>query len=394
MLRAAKYRLYPTAEQRHALAVNFGCARYVWNDALALIRESYRSTGKSPKWAELSARLPKMKKELPWLAEAQAQVLQQSLANLSAAFEAFFHKRARYPKFKSRRDRQSIRFPQNIKFSGNRIFVGKVGAVLCSLHRTGLGIPRSMTVSLGQDGRYYAAVLFEDGLPEPIPSSKGSAIGIDVGLTDLAVTSNGSKFANPRHLNRADRNLKRKQRKLSRKKKGSKSRNRARLLVARAHAHVVACRRDYAHKLSRRLVDENQVIVFEDLSVKNMLRNPKLSRAIGDAGWAQLRSFCEYKARWAGKTIVVVGRWFPSTKTCSACGYAAEKLPLSVRSWECPKCGVRHDRDVNAAINIRDEGLRVISAGRTPAAAAGGCVRPKRDVRRPVDAATDEGRRA
>lgn len=393
MLRAIKIRLYPTTEQQRLLRIQFGCARYVWNDALAKTREAYHQTGKSLRWSELSARLPQMKRDLPWLAEADAQVLQQSLANLAAAFEAFFHKRAHYPRFKSKHNRQSIRYPQRNRIDGNRIRLGKIGMVACVVHRiVDNNEIRSVTVSRGQDNRYYASVLVEDNQQIPDSSNEGQAIGIDVGLVDLAVTSDGSHFTNPRHLNRATRNLKRKQQSLSRKKKGSKSRNRARLLVARAYAHVAACRRDYTHKLSRKIVDENQVIVFESLNVKGMLQNPNLARSIGDAGWGMFKNFCVYKAAWSGKTVISVDRWFPSTKTCNGCGHITERLDLSTRAWTCPNCAAEHDRDVNAAKNIRDEGLRMLSAGRTPAAATGGCVSRDDESDLVIRATADEGR--
>jgi putative transposase len=223
------------------------------------------------------------------------------------------------------------------------------------------------------------------GGTKPVPvSTEGKAIGVDLGLIDFAATSAGSKFTNPRHLSRAERNLKRKQRKLSRKRIGSKSRNKARVLVARAHERVSNARRDWLHKLSRRLVDENQVIAVEDLCVKAMVRSPTLSKSISDAGWGTFTRMIEYKAAWAGKAFVRIGRFFPSSRACSTCGAIGEKMPLNVRRWTCPHCGSAHDRDVNAAINIRDEALRLMAAGTV--ASAGGALVSRRRGRKPSTA--------
>jgi putative transposase len=244
------------------------------------------------------------------------------------------------------------------------------------VHRDIIGTLKTVTVSRNACGQYHAAILTDDGKGLPVVSTDGKAIGIDVGLTHLAVTSDGSKFENPRHLLKAGKNLKRKQRKLSRKKKGSNSWNKARQLVARAHERVACARRDHLHKLSHRLVSENQVIVIEDLNVKGIMSNHCLAKATGDAGWGMLTGFLEYKAERAGKAFVKCDRWYPSSKACSSCGSICDKMPLNVRSWTCTNCGAHHDRDINAAINIRAEGLRILAGG-TPATASGGNVRPK-----------------
>ena len=231
------------------------------------------------------------------------------------------------------------------------------------VHREILGKIKTVTVSRDQSGKYYASVLTENGIVQPVASYAGKIIGIDVGLKHLAVTSDSSKFDNPKHVYRAAKNLSRKQVSLSRKVKGSNTRNRARILVAKAHEKVANARHDWLHKLSRRLVNENQVIAVEDLNVKGMMQNHNLARAIGDAGWGAFTRMLEYKAAQAGKGFVRVNRWYPSSKTCSCCGHAVKSMPLNVRAWTCDQCGIKHDRDVNAAKNIALEAQRLITAG-------------------------------
>lgn len=373
MLSATCIRLYPTAKQAIALTVQFGCVRWAWNNALATNVELYRETGKGLNYHAMAIRLPKLKQEFEWLKEADAQVLQQALQNLSRAFENFFTKRGRYPRFKNKHGRQAIQYPQRVRIAGARIYLPKVGWVRCVVHREIIGKFKTVTVSRNACGQFQASILTDDGVDLPVISIDGKAIGIDVGLAHLAVTSDGSKFDNPRHLRRATRNLKRKQRNLTRKRKGSNGRNKARQLVARVHERVACARKDYLHKVSRRLVNENQVIVVEDLHVKGMMRNHSLARAVGDAGWGMLTGFLEYKAARAGKAFVRCSRWYPSSKACSRCGSICENMPLDVRAWTCAHCDAHHDRDINAARNIRDEGLRMLAGG-TPATASGGNV--------------------
>lgn len=374
MLSATRIRLYPTEQQQKNLTAQFGCARWVWNEALALWQQTYRDTGKGLNYYTLAIRLPKLKQEHSWLADADSQVLQSSLQNLAAAFDGFFGKRTHYPRFKSKHGRQSIQYPQRVKFDGNRIYLPKIGWVKCVVHRDIIGKVKTVTVSRNACGQFHAAILTEDAMPMPPVCTEGGAIGVDVGLLDLAVTSNGSKFGNPRHLRASERNLKRKQRKLSRKQKGSNRRAKACRLVARAHQRLADARRDHLHKLSRHIVDENQIVVVEDLNVKGMTRNHNLAKAISDAGWGTLVRFLEYKCERDGKAFVRVDRFFPSSKACSSCGAIRDRLPLDIRQWMCPRCGARHDRDINAAINIRDEGLRILAAG-TVASARRGNVR-------------------
>lgn len=375
MLNATRIRLYPTDKQAHSLAMQFGCARWVWNNSLDLTGEMYRTTGKGLNYHTMSIRLPKLKQEFEWLSGADSQALQQSLQNLARAFENFFAKRGRYPRFKSKHGRQSIQYPQRVRIEGSRIYLPKVGWVRCVVHREITGKLKTVTVSRNACGQFHAAILTDNGEVMPAVSAEGKAIGVDVGLTHLAVTSDGSKIENPRHLRKAEKNLKRKQQMLSRKTKGSNSRNKARQLVARVHERVASVRKDHLHKLSRRIVNENQVIAVEDLHVKGIMSNHSLAKATGDAGWGMLTGFLEYKAARAGKAFVKCDRWYPSSKTCSACGSICDKMPLDVRAWTCIHCATHHDRDINAATNIRAEGLRILAGG-APAAAGGGNVSP------------------
>ena len=369
MFKAYKYRIYPTDEQKQVLEQHFGNCRWFWNYSLNLCETTYRETGKGLTRNAIQKLLPRLKKEYEWLGLCYSQCLQVVALNLSTAYKNFFEKRGGYPRYKSKNGRQSIQYPQNVKLDGDYLKLpGAVGKVYCRLTRQFEGAIKTVTVSRNPYGHYYASVLVDDGKDLPKPSSNGKAIGIDVGVTDIAVTSDGEKFSNPRWMAKHEKNRVRKERKLARKRKGSQRRNKARKLVARVHAHIANCRSDFLHKLSRRLVDENQVIVTENLNVKAMTKNRKLSKAISQVGWRMLCTMIEYKAQWEGKVYLEVDRFFPSSKTCSHCYHKIEELPLSVRSWQCPKCETKHDRDINAATNIRDEGLRILAEGRSATA--------------------------
>ncbi|MGB3615774.1 MAG: RNA-guided endonuclease TnpB family protein [Elainellaceae cyanobacterium] len=378
MLKAVKVRIYPTDEQSIALAKHFGCARWLWNHSLAVMTETYKATGKGISAFTMKKQIPALKVEYEWLKECYSQCLQQSVLNLSQAFQNFFGGKAKYPNFKSKHHRQSVQFPQNVKvLSDSAIkFPGLLGTIVAKIHRPIEGAIKTVTVSRNPDGKYFASLLIEDGIAKREPSSKGKAVGIDLGLTDFAVTSDGSKFGNPRHLKKHERNLKRKQQQLSKKTKGSKNRNKARLKVAKVHSKIARVREDFHHKLSRKIVNENQVIVVEDLAVKNMVKNHNLAKAISDVGWGRFCTMLKYKAGFEGKAYLEIGRFFPSSHLCSNTLLRLEKMDLSVRSFVCPHCQERHDRDVNAAINIRNEGLRILASG-SGASALGRDVRPK-----------------
>jgi len=284
--------------------------------------------------------------------------------NLSKAFINFFEKRAQYPNFKSKHGKQSIQYPQGTKFVDDLIYLPKLGWIKINLHRQIQGQVKTVTISKNPSGQYFAAILTEQEGEYPAPSSEGTAIGIDLGITDFCITSTGSKYPNPRHIKKHERNLKRKQRKLSRKAKGSNTRNnKSRKLVARVHQRISNSRQDFLHKLSHKLVNENQVIIVEDIAVKNMVKNHCLAKAISDCGWSSFVGMLNYKCERSGKILVKVDRFFPSSKTCSNCYQRVSSLPLDVRQWTCSNGGTNHDRDVNAALNIKAEGLRILSLG-------------------------------
>ena len=374
MLTATKIRIYPNAVQADNLAKAFGCARWYWNNSLAETQKVYQETGKGLGQYQLNARLPQLKSEIEWLGETHSQVLQSVSLHLSRAFVNFFERRAKYPQFKSKHRKQSIQYPQGVKVvDACKVYLPKIGHVKAIVHRELAGSIKTVTVSKDPSGKYFASILCENLVAMPDISLNGKILGIDVGLTDLAVTSDGSKFANPKHVLKAQKNLAKKQQHLSRKAKGSNTRNKARLLVAKAHERVANARQDYLHKLSTRLVNENQVIAVEDLHVKGMMKNHNLARAIGDAGWGSFTNMLKYKTARQGKGYIEVNRFFASSKTCSCCMHAQAKMPLDVRMWTCDQCGAKHDRDINAAINIRDEAQRMIAAGAV-ATANGGTV--------------------
>lgn len=388
MLKAVKVRIYPDDTQQSHLAQAFGCVRWVWNQSLAVMSSTYKETGKGVSAYDMKKQIPLWKKEYEWLKECYSQCLQQSVLNLSQAFINFFDGRTGYPTFKNRHGRQSIQYPSNVKIlSKSEVkFPGKLGTMKAKIHRDCSGKLKTVTVSRMPDGRYYASLLFDDGIEKPASSSDGKAIGIDLGLIDFAVTSDGSKFNNPKHLKKHERNLKRKQRRLSRKRdKTTNKRRKAKLALAKVHSKIARVREDFLHKLSRKIVNENQVIVVEDLAVKNMVKNHNLAKSISDAGWGMFLTMLKYKTEQDGKIYLEIGRFFPSSHLCNVTLLPIPKMDLSVRSFLCPHCNVHHDRDVNAAINIRNEGLRILALG-TSATANGGNVRPKRFGRKSTTA--------
>ena len=381
--KAVKVRLYPTPEQKVLLAQHFGCARWWWNFALNKSIETYRDTGKGLGRNALNSLLPKLKKdkETEWLGECYSQVLQAVSLNLTTAYKNFFENRARFPRFKSKHSRQSIQYPQNVQVIGNAVKLpGKVGTVKAKIHRLIEGAIKTVTVSLDPSGKYYASILTEAEGENPAPLTEGKVIGVDLGVKHFAVTSDGSKvskYDNPKHLAKHEKNLKRKQKKLARKQKGSKSRNKYRKVVARVYERVSNSRADFLHKLSRKLVNENQVVVVENLHVKGMVRNHNLAKAISDVGWGMFTNFLAYKQELKGGKLVEINRWFPSSKLCSNCYHQVDEMPLAVREWTCSHCRTHHDRDGNAATNIRAEGIRLLQVDGTSISADGGEVRPK-----------------
>ena len=358
----------------------FGCVRVVWNRTLAARRERYATEGKNTSYAETDRALTAMKKdpELAFLSEVSSVPLQQALRHQHAAFGAFFARRARYPRFKSRNGKQSAHYTRSaFAMRHGKLRLAKTSTPLRlvwswpEVDLTALN-PAMVIVSREPDGRWYVTFTLDGSAPEPPPET-GRAVGVDLGVKDFAVTSDGEKITNPRHLDRKARNLARYQRRLARRRKGSANRAKARIKVARAHRKVRSARRDFLHRASTRLVRENDIIVIEDLNVSGMVRNRRLARAISDCGWGEFRRQLEYKCERTGRELVVIDRWHPSSKTCSACGHLLAELSLSTRQWTCPSCGARHDRDVNAAKNILAAGLAV--ARGSPGDACGADVR-------------------
>src|SRR6266540_4047609 len=353
--KASRYRLYPTAEQEQALAVQFGHARFIWNWALALRKAAYKETGKGIGYYELKRQATALKyqAETEWLKEAHSQVIQAKIQDLERAYKNFFEKRARFPRFKSKRDGQSIRYPQRFKFDENSTYLPKVGWVKTKFHRPLEGRPKNITVSRTKTGKYFVSIQCEVEMVEQ--TARDGEIGIDLGVKSFLATSEGWKRDNPRHLQQAEKKLKRLHRQLSRRVKGSTGREKARILLAGQHEKVANQRRDFLQKLSTKLIGRYGLIGMEDLNVRGMVKNRRLAKAIATTGWGTFRRMLEYKGEWYGSYVHKVDRFFPSSKTCSNCQYVLDELPLSVRAWQCPICGAIHDRDINSAINILNE---------------------------------------
>lgn len=359
--RAYKYRFYPTDEQASELARTFGCARLVYNKALEERTRAYTSEGRKMTYVESSAALTDWKKtdDLAFLNEVSSVPLQQALRHLQAGFTNFLAKRSKYPTFKSRKkSRASAEYTRSaFRFRDGRLFLAKMSEPLNIVWSRPLpedAEPSTVTVSRDSAGRWHVSILVEvtvDALP-----SSDSMVGVDAGLTSLVTFSTGEKVTNPQHERADRRRLAKAQRVLSRKEKGSNNRAKAREKVARVHARIADRRTDFLHKLSTRIVRENQAVAIEDLTVRNMVRNRPLARSISDASWRQFRSMLEYKCDWYGRDLLVVDRWFPSSKLCSECGALREQMSLQIREWTCA-CGSVHDRDVNAARNILAAGL-------------------------------------
>jgi len=378
---AYKCRAYPDHEQASALNRTFGCVRVVWNRTLAWRQQRYQADKTGTTYAQASAYLTTLKatEELTRLNEVSCVPLQQAIRHQQAAYAAFFAKRARYPRFKSRNGRQSAAYTRSgFRWRDGALYLAKMGTPLAFTWSwpevdPAAVDPSTVTVSRDPSGRWYVSLAVDIPQPEQLPAT-GRALGVDLGIRDFAVTSDGQRTRNPRHLERKARNLARYQRRMARCQPGSANRAKARAKAARAHRKVRAARADFLHKASTGLVRDHDVIVLEDLAVQNMVRNRRLAKAISDCGWGTFRAMLEYKAARYGRRVIVIDRWYPSSKTCSACGYLLASLSLKIRAWQCPSCGTRHDRDINAAKNILAAGLAV--AGDTfPGHACGADVR-------------------
>lgn len=358
-----QFRIYPTSEQQIALAKLFGCCRVVWNDALAYCLKIFQEGGKKPKSSELQKQFiteSKKTENRKWLGEVSAIPLQQSISNLEQAYANFFNfckgkrkgKKVNPPKFKKRKSRQSAHFTRGgFKLRENgKIYIAKIGDVKTIWSRELPAIPSSMTVVKDAADRYFVSFVVDSEI-EKLPENDNS-VGIDLGILDFATLSNGEKIKAPKPLKKKLKRLRKLQRNHSRKQKGSKRREVARKKIARLHAKIKDTRNDFLHKLSTKIINENQVIVLEDLNVSGMIKNRKLSRAISDLGWRAFRTMLEAKSAMYGRDFRVIDRWTPTSQTCSDCGFKGGKKELNVREWTCLNCGSVHDRDINAAVNI------------------------------------------
>jgi putative transposase len=372
MRAAYKCRAYPDPEQAAMLRRTFGCIRVVWNRTLAARQARYATERRSTSYTETNAALTAWKRtrELEFLGEVSSVPLQQALRHQHSAFAAFFAGRARYPRFKSRHGRQSAHYTRGaFRLRDGELWLAKAtGPLRVVWSWSGIDLatldPTMVVVAREADGRWF--VTFAVDQPDPAPlAATGEAVGVDLGLKDFATLSSGVKITHPRHMDRHERRLKHYQRILARTQRGSANRGKARRRVARQHARVRDARRDFLHKTSTRLVREFDVIVVEDLNVTGMIRNRRLARSISLTGWGELRAMLAYKAERAGRRLLIVNRWYPSSKICSACGHLLPELSMGIHQWVCPVCGTRHDRDLNAARNILAAGLAA-AAGSDP----------------------------
>jgi putative transposase len=365
MLKGFSYRLYPTEDQRVLMEKTFGCCRYVWNTLLEMMIED-RKNGIYYSHFDLCKKITEMKTcpDKVWLNEPNSQSFQVVAKNLSGAFTAMKSGKG-FPRFKRKNLRESFGCPQHctVDFENSTLCLPKIPGIKMEISRTFTGDIRTVTIKKSPSGKYLVSVLVDNHKSFPLKSGidPTTAIGIDLGLKDFVVTSTGIRIPNCRYLRNSLDRLKVLQRRASRKVKGSNNRKKAYLKVARQHENVTNQRKDFLHKASTRIIRENQTISVESLAVKNMVKNHSLALSISDAGWAEFLRQLEYKARWNGRNFIKTGRFFPSSKTCSDCQEVLEDLPLEIRAWDCPNCHAHHDRDINAAKNIRVEGLKILT---------------------------------
>ena len=357
--KAYKYRIYPNNAQKEFFAKCFGCVRFFYNKSLSDMNEIYKSTGKFKNITPAS-----YKSDYPFLKEVDSLALANAQLNRNITFKSFFSHKSGFPKFKSKRNDQSYTTNNqgSVKISSNNRYISipKCSRIRIKMHRTFIGTIKSITVSRTTDNKYYMSLLVETEI-EPLEPLK-HMIGLDLGLKDLIVDSNGKKYKNHKYLTKSQNKLAREQRKLSKMVKGSNNRNKQRIKVARIHKHIQNQRNDYLHKLSKRIIDENQVIALEDLKVKDMEQNNKLARNITDASWSRLVAMLIYKANWYGRKVIKIPFTYPSSQLCSICSYKNSiTKSLNIRKWVCPECGTVHDRDINAAKNILSKGIELLT---------------------------------
>ena len=355
-----KYRIYPNTEQKIFFAKCFGCVRFFYNKSLSGINEIYKTTGKFKNITPAS-----YKEDYPFLKEVDALALCNAQINRNTAFKSFFSHKTGFPKFKSKRNNQSYTTNMvngNVKFSNNDRYISipKCSRIRIKKHRNFEGVVKSVTITMTTDNKYYVSMLVEEENKPVKPVNK--MIGLDLGIKDLIVDSNGKKYKNQKYLTKSQDKLAREQRKLSKMVKGSNNRNKQRIKVARLHKKINNQRNDYLHKLSKKIIDENQIICIEDLKVKDMMSDSKLARNISDVSWSRLISMLIYKANWYGRTVIKVPKDYPSSQLCHVCGYKNSLTKdLGIRKWTCPECGTIHDRDINAAKNILSKGIEILT---------------------------------
>ena len=362
MFKSYKYRIYPNQEQKEQLSHIFGQVRFIYNLGLETKITNYTGNRKNIDCFDLNKQITELKKtDAPWLKESPAQALQFAIRNLDNAYTNFF-KGAGFPKFKSKYAKQSFQLPQGVWLSedNKQIFIPKLKLVDIDLHREFKGEIKTVTVSKSITNKYYVSILVETGQPKPIKKEikLETSVGIDLGIKDFVITSDGMKFKNHDFFKSAMNKLRIEQRSLARKVKDSNHYKKQKMIISLLHEHIRNQRQDYLHKISKYLIDNYDTICMEDLNVSGMVKNYKLARAISDMGWSEFKSMVEYKCDWYGKNLSIIGRFDPSSKSCSSCGSINRDLTLNDREWFCKKCGYIHDRDINAAINIRNFGLR------------------------------------